>query len=200
MTATNVQNILSVYNLANAADVATGINWYPQAKKAATIMAERYGIHPHEAAGVIAALSPRNRWERNLQDAENLIAAFAAAGAEGCATVKVCTFSGNKAKAIRILSAGCITDADVIKILSGPKLTEFYSCIVGISDVCIDGHAYAIWFGERVTLANVPSIGVKLRREIKRDYYQAAEILGVTPAEAQAVTWCAWRRLFGVSK
>ena len=200
MTATNVQNILSVYNLANAADVATGVNWYPQAKKAAAIMAERYGIHTHEAAGVIAALSPRNRWERNLQDAENLIAAFAAAGAEGCATVKVCTFSGNKAKAIRILSAGCITDADVIKILSGPKLTEFYSCIVGISDVCIDGHAYAIWFGERVTLANVPSIGVKLRREIKRDYRQAAEILGVSPAECQAVTWCAWRRLFGVSK
>ena len=200
MTATNVQNILSVYNLASSADTVTGINWYPQAKKAAAIMAERYGIHTHEAAGVIAALSPRNRWERNLQDAENLIAAFAAAGAEGCATVKVCTFSGNKAKAIRILSAGCITDADVIKILSGPKLTEFYSCIVGISDVCIDGHAYAIWFGERVTLANVPSIGVKLRREIKADYRQAAEILGVTPAECQAVTWCAWRRLFGVSK
>lgn len=200
MTATNVQNILSVYNLANASDTATGLNWYKQALAAAKLMAARYGIHAHEAAGVIAALSPRNRWERNLQDAENLIAAYAAAGAEGCATVKVCTFAGNKAKAVRILQAGCITDADVIKILSGPKLTEFYSCIVGISDVCIDGHAYAIWFGERVTLANVPSIGVKLRREIKADYRQAAEILGVTPAECQAVTWCAWRRLFGVSK
>ena len=200
MTATNVQNILSVYNLANAADTVTGTNWYPQAKRAAAVMASRYGIHIHEAAGVIAALSPRNRWERNLQDAENLIAAYAAAGTEGCAGIKVCTFSGNKAKAIRILSAGCITDADVIKILSGPKLAEFYSCIVGINDVCIDGHAYAIWFGERVTLANVPSIGVKLRREIKADYRQAAEILGVSPAECQAVTWCTWRRLFGVSK
>ena len=200
MTATNVQNILAVYNLANAGDLTTGLQWYKQAMAAARVMAARYGIHAHEAAGVIAALSPRNRWERNLQDAENLIAAYAAAGAEGCATVKVCTFGGNKAKAVRILEAGCLTDADVIKILSGPKLTEFYSCIVGISDVCIDGHAYAIWFGERVTLANVPSIGVKLRREIKRDYKQAAEILEVTPAECQAVTWCAWRRLFGVSK
>ena len=109
MTATNVKNILSVFNLANAADQAVGLNWYAQAKKAATIMAQRYDIHPHEAAGVIAALSPRNRWERNLTDAENLIAAYAAAGAEGCATIKVCTFSANKAKAIRILSAGCIT-------------------------------------------------------------------------------------------
>ena len=200
MPATNVQNILSVYNLANAGDLTTGLGWYKQAMAAAKVMAARYGIHAHEAAGVIAALSPRNRWERNLQDAENLIAAYAAAGAEGCATVKVCTFGGNKAKAIRILEAGCITDADVIKILSGPKLTEFYSCIVGISEVCIDGHAYAVWFGERVTLANVPSIGVKLRREIKADYRQAAEILGVSPAECQAVTWCTWRRLFGVSK
>ena len=199
MTSTNVQNILSVFNLANAADQATGLNWYAQAKKAAAIMAQRYGIHAHEAAGVIAALSPRNKWERNLQDAENLIAAYAAAGAEGCATIKVCTFGGNKAKAVRILSAGCITDADVIKILSGPKLTEFYSCIVGIQDVCIDGHAYAIWFGERVTLANVPSIGVKLRREIKADYVAAAEKAGISPAQMQAVTWCAWRRLHGVS-
>lgn len=200
MTATNVQNILSVYNLASAADLATGLQWYRQAKTAADLMAARYGIHSHEAAGVIAALSPRNRWERNLQDAENLIAAYAAAGAEGCATVKVCTFGGNKAKAIRILEAGCITDADVIKILSGPKLSEFYSCIVGIPDVCIDGHAYAIWFGERVTLADVPSIGVKLRRQIKADYTAAALELGITPAECQAVTWCAWRRLHGVVK
>jgi len=200
MTSANVQNILSVYNLANAGDLTTGLSWYHQALAVAKTIATRYGIHPHEAAGVIAALSPRNRWERNLQDAENLIAAYAAAGAEGCAKIKVCTFSANKAKAIRILEAGCITDADVIKILSGPKLTEFYSCIVGISDVCIDGHAYAIWFGERVTLENVPSIGVKLRREIKADYRKAAEILGVSPAQCQAVTWCAWRRLFGVSK
>ena len=199
MTAANVKKILSVFNLASADDLATGLNWYAQAKKAAAIMAERYNIHPHEAAGVIAALSPRNRWERNLTDAENLIAAYAAAGAEGCATIKVCTFGGNKAKAIRILSAGCITDADVIKILSGPKLVEFYSCIVGIQDVCIDGHAYAIWFGHRLTLARVPSIGVKLRRQIKADYLTAAEKAGISPAQMQAVTWCAWRRIHGVS-
>ena len=201
MTATNVQNILSVYNLANSADIATGLSWYPQAKKAAGIMAARYGIRQETtAAAVIAALSPRNRWERNLQDAENLIAAFAAAGAEGCAGIKVCTFGGNKAKAIKALQE-VKTDEQALALLSGPKLKEFYSCIQGInSEVCIDGHAYAIWFGERVTLANVPSIGVKLRREIKADYRQAAEILGVSPAECQAVTWCAWRRLFGVSK
>jgi hypothetical protein len=199
MSASNIENICSVFNLATAAELATGLNWYAQAKKAAAIMAQRYGIHTHEAAGVIAALSPRNRWERNLSDAEHLIAAFVAAGAEGCATVKVCTFSANKAKAIKILSAGCITDADVIKILSGPKLTEFYSCIVGIQDVCIDGHAYAIWFGERVILSDVPSIGVKLRREIKADYVYAAEVKGISPAEMQAVTWCVWRRLHGVT-
>ena len=69
MTATNVQNIIAVYNLANTGDLATGLNWYRQALSAAKIMAGRYGIHAHEAAGVIAALSPRNLWERNLQDA-----------------------------------------------------------------------------------------------------------------------------------
>ena len=200
MSNQNQAFIEATIKLATPQEYVEGGRWYSDANRIAVTIAGRYDQPLEVVVGVIAALSPRNRWERNLQDAENLIAAYAAAGAEGCATVKVCTFGGNKAKAIRILEAGCITDADVIKILSGPKLTEFYSCIVGISDVCIDGHAYAIWFGERVTLANVPSIGVKLRREIKRDYKQAAEILEVSPAECQAVTWCAWRRLFGVSK
>ncbi|MGA1476619.1 MAG: DUF7178 family protein, partial [Prochlorothrix sp.] len=84
--------------------------------------------------------------------------------------------------------------------LSGPKLQEFYSCIAGINDeVCIDGHAYSIWAGDRITLADVPSIGKKLRKEIKADYREAALQAGISPSEMQAITWCAWRRIHGVA-
>ena len=113
---------------------------------------------------------------------------------------KVCTFTGNKKKAVRILEAGVLTDADVLEILSGPKLKEFYSCIRGLPEVCIDGHAYCVWTGHRTGLAEVPSIGVRLRKQIKADYVAAAEIRGLTPAAMQAVTWCAWRRIHGVTK
>ena len=200
MSRNNVDNIKAAYQLATLIERQDGVAWYPAARAIARDLSDRHLVHPAEAAGVIAALSPRNRWERNIQDADALIAAFQAGGAEQAMLTKVCTFGANKAKAIRILSAGVLTDADVLAILSGPKLKEFYSCIQGINDVCIDGHAYCIWQGERATLADVPAIGVKLRREIKADYVTAAEELGFTPAAIQAITWCAWRRIHRVTK
>lgn len=199
MTHHNVENIKAIHQLATLTEQQDGVTWYPRARAIARGLADRYGIHPAEAAGVIAALSPRNKWERNVQDAEALIAAYVAGGEAQALLTKVCTFSSNKAKAVRILTAGVLTDDDVLTILSGPKLREFYSCIQGIADVCIDGHAWCIWAGERHTLADVPAIGVKIRREIKADYTQAAEELGLTPAALQAITWVAWRHLHGVA-
>lgn len=190
------QNISAVYRLANVADLAAGLSWYPEARKIAEALAAKYPVTVAQAAGVIAALSPRNKWARNVADAEALIKTYAI-DPQAAEAVKVCTFGTGKAKALRIL-AGVDSAAQVLAILSGPKLQEFFSCIMGADDVCIDGHAYSIWLGDRVTLANVPSIGLKLRREIKAAYREAAAELGVTPAECQAVTWCTWRRLHGV--
>ena len=200
MSRTNIDNIKSVYQLATLTERQDGIAWYPNARQIARDLADRYGIHPAEAAGVIAALSPRNRWERNVEDADRLIAAFKAGGAEQAMLTKVCTFGANKTKSVRILTAGVLTDADVLAILSGPKLQEFYSCIQGINDVCIDGHAFCIWAANRTGLADVPAIGVKLRREIKADYQSAADELGITPSACQAITWVTWRRIHGVIK
>ncbi|WGL30720.1 N-glycosylase/DNA lyase [Synechococcus phage S-CRES3] len=199
MTAHNVANILAIHQLATLTEQQDGITWYPRARAIAKGLADRYGIHQAEAAGVIAALSPRNKWERNVQDAEALISAFVAGGEAQALATKVCTFGANKAKAVKILTAGVLTDRDVLEILSGPKLREFYSCIQGIADVCIDGHAYCIWAGERTGLADVPAIGVKLRREIKADYATAADQVGMTAAALQAITWVTWRRIHGVA-
>jgi len=197
MAQTNIDNIKSIYKLATAAERVDGSVWYPIARNIAQALADEYGVSLAQAIGVIAALSPRNKWSRNVIDAENLIAAFIA-DPESAATVKVCTFGANKAKAIKILNAhGADLDA-VLAILSGPKLREFASCIAGLPEVCIDGHAYCIWTGGRTTLAEVPAIGVKLRREIKADYQAAALDLGLTPAACQAITWCTWRRIHGV--
>lgn len=199
MTAHNVANILAIHQLATLTEQQDGVTWYPRARAIAQGLADRYGIHQAEAAGVLAALSPRNKWERNVSDADALIAAYVAGGAEQARLTKVCTFGANKEKAVRILEAGVLTDADVLAILSGPKLREFYSCIQGIADVCIDGHAYCIWAGERTGLKDVPAIGVKLRKEIKADYATAADQLGMTAAALQAITWVTWRRIHGVA-
>ena len=202
MTSTNVDNIKAVYQLATLTEQQDGITWYPNAYQIAVSLAERHGVTVAQAIGVIAALSPRNRWERNVEDAERLIAAFNAGGSEQAMLTKVCTFTSNKTKAVKILSlaAGYQGMTEVLAILSGPKLREFASCIAGLPDVCIDGHAFCIWAANRTGLADVPAIGVKLRRQIKADYQDAADELGITPSACQAVTWVAWRRIHGVTK
>lgn len=192
------QNILAVYQLANTADRLNGMAWYARANELAIELCRQYPVSLYQAAGVIAALSPRNKWERNVADAENLIRVWSI-DPESVDSVKVCTFGANKAKAIAILTAQGADGGDVRSILSGPKLIEFFNCIMAEGDdVCIDGHAYSIWAGDRITLANVPAIGKKLRATIKADYRAAAQEAKITAAEMQAVTWCAWRRLHGV--
>lgn len=195
----SASNIFAIYQLASVADIEEGKHWYSQACQIALNLAKKYFISQAQAAAVIAALSPRNKWSRNVIDAENLIVAYKAAGVEGCASVKVCTFGGNKAKAIKILETNSKCEQDYLDILSGPKLKEFYNCISGIdNEVCIDGHAYSIWSGGRITLANIPSIGKKLREQIKEDYRQAAKEAGLRSYQMQAITWCTWRRIHGV--
>ena len=197
MTARNQKHIQALLDLASVGEQSEGLAWYQRANFAATRLADQYEIQIETAAGVIAALSPRNKWERNLVDAENLIAAFVAAGYDACEEVKVCTFGANKKKAMDILLYSATADL-AMEILSGPKLIEFFSCIMGEDDVCIDGHAYSIWFGDRVTLAKVPSIGKKLREEIKKDYLAVAKKNNLKGYEVQAITWVAHRRIHGV--
>lgn len=192
-------HVLAVYALANTADRAEGMAWYSRAKDLAVAICRQYPVSLYQAVGVIAALSPRNKWERNVADAENLIRVFCI-DPESVDSVKVCTFGSNKAKAIAILNLPEGANGDEVRaILSGPKLTEFFNCIMDENDdVCIDGHAYSVWAGDRITLANIPSIGIKLRKEIKNDYRQAAYEYGMSAAQMQAVTWCVWRRIHGV--
>lgn len=200
MSNDNINNIKAIYQLATVQEQTEGNLWYHIARAIACRLALKHDITEAQAIGVIAALSPRNKWERNVQDADSLITAFKGGGAAQAQLTKVCTFGANKTKAIKILESGLSRINSVLTILSGPKLREFAACIYGQDDVCIDGHAYCIWNGGRTSLADVPAIGVKLRKQIKADYIKAAADLGLTPAACQAITWVAWRRIHGVTK
>lgn len=189
------KHILAAYNLASQAEVHAGMVWYSDAKLVATALARQYGVTVRTAVGVIAALSPRNKWSRNLLDAEALLK-VAQVDLKAAAEVKVCTFGANRAKALAIIEADCESDEALFSILKGAKLVEFAKCILGYSDeVCIDGHAYSVWLGDRVALKNVPKITKKMREQIKKDYRHAAQLLNLSAYEVQAITWCVWRRL-----
>jgi len=189
-------NILAVFFNATDLETINGAKWYPDANHAAAIMAERYNVTLQTAAGVIAALSPNNRWERNLTDANSMIRAHSAGGHSAAESIKVGTYNANKAKALAILSGD-----DCLDTLGGLKVRAFYDCIIGGDSVCIDGHAYAIWKGERIATTRTPKITPKIYDAIAADYRRAAvtinSILGANylAAQVQSITWIVWRRM-----
>ena len=87
-----------------------------------------------------------------------------------------------------------------MEVLKGPKVSEFFTCILGEDDICIDGHAYAIWFGNRISVLKTPKIGIKLRQQIKADYQAVAKKNNLNGFQVQAITWLSYRRLHEIAK
>ena len=133
-----IHNIVSVYRDADETQHAEGLLWYFNAQKAAHNIAVKYDIAVYIAAAVIAALSPNNKWTRNIVNADALIGAFIRG--DGLLSVKVSTYNKMKQKAWDILAAR--PDYDGAKaMLKGQKITSFFCDIMGEFNVTIDGHA-----------------------------------------------------------
>ena len=199
----NAREIVARFTLATSQEVHLGCDWYPSALAIAGRISDKYDLRTETVVGVIAALSPNNRWERNIVDAESIIKCWAAGGTRtDMLAVKCCTYGKMKAKAVDILTR----DIPIIEILNGKKLIEFFNCITNpsLNDVCIDGHAYSVWFGKRLTMKEVPAIGKKLRATIKQDYRDACQFINeelscfFTPADIQAITWVTHKRIHNV--
>jgi hypothetical protein len=204
VTRANTRHIAAMLAMASQADLADGIEWYDRAKRLAHRLADQYGCTFEQAVGVIAALSPNNRWTRNCTDAEAMIQAWAVG--VNPESVRVCTYGAMRTKAAQILALASPDRETIAKILNGRKITAFFLSIAGVHDaVCVDGHAYAVWVGQRITTTNTPSLGVKLYAEIARAYVlvakRSASLCGeqLTPAQVQAVTWVTYRRLIGLA-
>lgn len=189
-------SILAVFFHANSGELLKGSQWYADALKFCAAVAQSTGLSVAAVAGVTAALSPNNRWERNMLDAERLCRTFAAGTLSDAAALKVSTFYGNKQKALQILSG-----SQPLDVLGGLKVRAFYACILGDAGVCVDGHAYAIWLGDYVPTTKTPKISPKLYASISAAYGQAAKtingIMGTaySAAQIQAITWTVWQRI-----
>ena len=135
---------------------------------------------------MVAALSPRLTWERNIDEATRVLdgkrKGFSA-------------FGRNVAIARAIRRTG---DAD--GTLKGPKTRVFWRCLCGeLDEPCLDSHAMNAWFGRRVfgTGAERNRVLVGERREAARDYRRLARNLGIASAQAQAIVWIVWRERNG---
>jgi hypothetical protein len=213
------RNITATFREATDGDRAIGHGWYARARDLAEKLATQYtagnGYYSEAeiqaAAGVIAALSPRLAWRKNVEYAELAYMVHADVVkhplmgntgdiAEAYFTGMIPTLNANARKAWRILNGESPED-----VLGGPKVRAFYFTIVNPTDpraVVVDRHAIDITFGQ---VLNDQSRGLALGRKGAYDtvaelYRRAARIISAelgevwTPAQVQATTWTYWRR------
>lgn len=175
--------------LATGAEWAEGLAWYDTASGTAEDLSDRYSIPRDTACGIIAALSPQNAWDVNVQHAYDL-----------CATPDSRKDFGLGLGSDRAKFLFRNPQTNPLDILGGPKVRSFYRNIAEPwtpGAVTIDRHAIAIlagretarWFDDHPKFLD----RVTVYRQATGYYRSAARAYGILPHQAQAVAWVSHR-------
>lgn len=167
---TTVRRILRTFDRATVSDVEAGARWYDEAGQIASELAPytKSGSVEH-AAAVIAALSPRTSWARNVAGATLLLVhgdVLPGLIGRNVTTAKAATREGPKA-------------------LNGPKTRNFARNIAGDREaVTVD-----VWAARVAGITEQELSRKGVYDALERAYRLAARRRGVDPATMQATTW-----------
>lgn len=120
-----IDNMQAVYDQATAEELSEGMGWYYLARIVAVDLASQFNTTIEAASGVLAALSPRNKWHSNVANAYTVFGAIA----QGLKPedYKVSTTNANKLKA-HAIAAG----AKPLAVLGGRKVLSFFDNIYDV--------------------------------------------------------------------
>jgi len=197
----SVENIINIYNMATPEEKRDGVVWYAVALSDCNRIAIDNGVPLHIVVGVCAALSPNNKWDRNIVNTSDMVQAFI--NGEDMDSFKVSTYHAMKRKAWGILEAMPDSDEEVMTMLNGQKIISFFRNIMGHDTCTIDGHARNIAYGVREGLTGSISIGKKEYATLQDEYVKAGKKKRINGRalkafEMQAITWVVWRRIHGI--
>jgi len=203
---TLIKNIIATRRKATSDDIKAGVSWYAIAQQNCLDIAESHCMPLNIVVGVVAALSPNNKWTRNIINATDLIGAFM--NGDTIESVKVSTYNAMKQKAWGILEAMPEDNESIMLMLNGQKIIAFFECIMDLDSCCIDGHARNIAYNERIGLTDDrTNIGKREYKELVQAYVAASKRCSIVdngkrrnlkPYELQAITWTVWRKQWGI--
>jgi hypothetical protein len=193
-----IDNILSVYALSTSDEFSLGQEWYKTACNEADKISQETRIDFGKIVYCIAALSPRNKWDRNISDVRNLATQLSL-------EVSCGTFNANKLKALQcLLSTDFDFKRDIDKLaVKGYKVKAFAKLIYNPCDyysVCIDTHAIGISHYHRYSVEDKQQLCGIFGNEKRYDaiaeaYRKASHTLDILPNKLQATTWLTWKRI-----
>lgn len=177
-------NIVSMFLRATDTEYSEGMTWYADRNAFAHILTPG---DVWKGAGIIAAFSPLTPWNRNVE--------LATAFVESDGTMTRGTLGNSLRAAFRIYNG-----EHTLEVLKGDKTRAFASAIADPSHnvATIDRHAHDIAVGSFDFNDKSRKIGKRLFKELSDAYCEAADYAGIAPAQMQAITWLAGRRVKGV--
>jgi hypothetical protein len=176
-------NLREIFNSATEADIFGGRTWYDGAHKICLDYAVEFGTTTERVAQILSALSPNNKWERNIKDTRIVLEAVRSGAAPE--SVKVCTFHSNKYKAF------AIARGELSILANSPKTFAFVRNIGALDEtkVTIDLWHLRACYG--VTVEG--GLTLKRYRELERLTIDEAKKVGLKGYEFQAIVWEALR-------
>lgn len=184
-------NVSHWHDMATPEVIEDGLKWYDDAKHFALMLSNEFDVSPVRAGGVISALSPRNKWERNKIDAWNVFQAVRDNVSHEA--VKVSTFNSNKKRAFDIANGNK-------KIHESSRKTHRFALNVGAFDmsaVTIDTWMLYCFQTTSKTRKNLDNkITPKQYDLLERKFQRISHDMGYAPAHLQAVIWLVIRNLW----
>jgi hypothetical protein len=184
------KNIVKILNNADEQTKQSGINWYSDAKFKCSTIATTYGVSTELVASVVSALSPRNRWSRNIVDADNVVShVFQRTPLRPCAT-----YGANVRKAIKLCNES-LSNEQRLKLLNGEKIKSFFLNIIGDdSRVTVDSWIMLAYAGKYKETKKRKALTLTLYRKIEKDIKIVAKETGIKPYELQAIVWLQFQK------
>lgn len=155
-----------------------GLKWYAEAHDECVRLAEELQIDVWKAVAIVAVLSPKCPWEKNIEYSRNLILKQGPCGALG----------PNQKKAKRILKLK--TTKALFNHLRGPKVQSFYLNIMNRgydSNVTVDVHM------KNLIEPHMSQVGKAVYWRISERIRELARIVGYAPPQVQATLWTVQR-------
>ena len=172
------------YNTLNEFGIDTALHlgtaWYPDAWAFCRDAGKEYNVSPERVAAMVAVTSPRARWSKNTEAVALPLAdmhkpAFTRQHSYGI-------LGANARKGMLVAN-----DRYYSRHVTGPKVTNFYLNILGHTDpITVDSiMSKAAGYGS--------DVNDRIRAEVEHGVRTIAEVFSISPRDAQAAIWCAYR-------
>jgi len=183
------KNINYFYNNATKNEIIQGKEWYVNGNNICKDIASKYNTSTIIASEVISALSPRNKWKRNIIDAYTVFNAVR----DGIPpeSIKLCTFHKNKYKAYKIaLNGSQITNKSL-------KTYSFCNNLATLdkTKVTVDIWVLRACFNKNI-LINKAAIGRIAYKQIESIFINKSKDINMNGFELQAILWLTCQRLY----